>query len=220
MNMHQNAGLTPLGRERLVRLIDRGHCFARAGQACGVSAKTAAKWYRRFEAEGVIGLQDRSSRPTWLRRPTPDAIRDRIIALRRQRLTGAHIAAKTGVSAATVSRVLRRAGLNRLRDLEPAEPVRRYERDHPGDLIHLDIKRLGRFEQTGHRITGDPQKGKSRGAGLTEIPAFPSSHVPLQTLAATHRNHHRTRRRRAVLVAYLVGQAHQNSASTINNVSV
>ncbi len=92
-------------------------------------------------------------------------MRDRIIGLRRQRLTGAHIAAKTGVSAATVSRVLRRAGLSRRRDLEPAEPVRRYERDHPGELIHLDIKRLGRFEQIGHRMTGDPQKGKSRGAG-------------------------------------------------------
>ncbi len=85
--------------------------------------------------------------------------------MRRERLTGAHIAAKTGVSPATVSRVLRRAGLSRLRDLEPAEPVRRYEREHPGDLIHLDIKRLGRFERTGHRITGD-RTGQSNSRGI------------------------------------------------------
>ena len=165
MNVHKNARLTPKGRERLVRLIRDGACFSRAGQMCGCSARTAAKWWRRFDREGEAGLADRSSRPGVLRNPTAEAVRDRIIGLRRQRLTGAHIAAKTGVSAATVSRVLRRAGLSRRRDLEPAEPVRRYERDHPGELIHLDIKRLGRFEQIGHRMTGDPQKGKSRGAG-------------------------------------------------------
>ena len=110
-------------------------------------------------------MQDRSSRPYSLRNPTPDDVADRIIALRRQRLTGAHIAARTGVSAATVSRVLRRAGLSRLRDLEPAEPVRRYERDHPGDMIHLDIKRLGKFERAGHRITGD-RTGQSNSRGI------------------------------------------------------
>ncbi|HGG59983.1 MAG TPA: IS481 family transposase [Gammaproteobacteria bacterium] len=165
MNVHKNARLTPLGRERLVGMIANGLSFASAAAACGCSPKTAAKWWRRFQQEGREGLLDRSSRPHSLRNPTSEAVCERIIALRRQRLTGAHIAARTGVSPATVSRVLRRAGLSRLRDLEPSEPVRRYEREHPGELIHLDIKKLGKFSRTGHRITGDPQKGRSRGAG-------------------------------------------------------
>lgn len=165
MNVHKNARLTPLGRERLVGMIAGGATFSRAGAVCGCSAKTAAKWWRRFEREGRDGLLDRTSRPHSLRNPTPDAVAEQIIALRRQRLTGTHIAAKTGVSPATVSRVLCRAGLSRLRDLEPAEPVRRYERDHPGDMIHLDIKRLGRFERTGHRITGD-RTGQSNSRGI------------------------------------------------------
>jgi len=166
MNVHQNARLTPLGRERLVGMIAGGMTFSRAGAFCGCSAKTAAKWWRRFEREGRDGLLDRTSRPHSLRSPTPEAVTEKIVTLRRQRLTGAHIAAKTGVSSATVSRVLRRAGLSRLRDLEPAEPVRRYEREHPGDLIHLDIKRLGKFARTGHRITGDRTgQSNSRGVG-------------------------------------------------------
>lgn len=95
------------------------------------------------------------------------------MALRRQRRTGRHIALEVGVSPATVSRMLRRAGLSRLKDLEPAEPVRRYERDHPGEMIHIDIKKLGRFDRVGHRITGDPQQGKSRGAGWECSPMSP-----------------------------------------------
>lgn len=166
MNIHKNARLTPLGRERLVRLIEGGASFVEAARASGCSAKTAAKWWRRFELEGEAGLVDRSSRPHVLRNPTPEATGRRIVALRRQRLTGAHIAQKTGVSPATISRVLRRAGLSQLRDLEPAEPARRYERQSPGELIHLDIKRLGRFERVGHRITGDRTgQSKSRGIG-------------------------------------------------------
>jgi transposase InsO family protein len=85
--------------------------------------------------------------------------------LRHQRLTAKHIARQTGVSAATVSRVLKRAGLSRLKDLEPAEPVRRYERDKPGEMIHIDIKKLGRFDRVGHRITGDRRRGETRGIG-------------------------------------------------------
>lgn len=93
------------------------------------------------------------------------AVATKVEALRRQRFTGKHIAADVGVSPATVSRILKRLGLSRLQALEPAEPVRRYERDHPGELIHIDIKKLGRFDRVGHRITGNPQQGKSRGAG-------------------------------------------------------
>jgi transposase InsO family protein len=101
-----------------------------------------------------------------MRAPTPQIVIDDIIALRRQRFTGKHIAGVAGVSAATVSRVLKRAGLSRLRDLEPAEPVKRYERQNPGEIIHIDIKKLGRFERVGHRITGDRTgQSKSRGVG-------------------------------------------------------
>ena len=163
--MHKNARLTPLGRERLVGLIESGMALSRAGAVCGCSAKTAAKGWRRVQQEGRDGLLDRTSRPHSLRNPTPDNVVEQIVALRRQRLTGAHVAARIGVSPATVSRVLRRAGLSRLRDLDPAEPVRRYERAHPGDMIHLDIKRLGTFERTGHRIAGD-RTGQSNSRGI------------------------------------------------------
>jgi transposase InsO family protein len=119
----------------------------------------------RFKAAGVEGLKDRSSRPHRLHRPTPIAIVERVEALRRRRWTGKQIAAEVGVSPATVSRILKRLGLNRLAALEPAEPVRRYQREHPGELIHIDIKKLGRFDRIGHRITGDRRKGETRGAG-------------------------------------------------------
>ena len=170
MNMHKNARLTPLGRERPVGMIAQGTSFALAGSTCGCSAKTAAKWWKRFQDEGRKGLEDRRSRPNSLRNPKPDDVAERIVFLRRERLTGTHIAAKTAVSPATVSRVLRRAGLSRLRDLEPAETVWRYECGHPGDMIHLDLKRLGKFERTGYRITGsrtgqNTQRSKRAGPG-------------------------------------------------------
>jgi transposase InsO family protein len=102
----------------------------------------------------LAGLQDRSSRPHRLHRPTPQAVIEEIERLRRQRWTGKQIAVQVGASPATISRVLRRLGLNKLSALEPAEPIRRYEREHPGELIHLDIKKLGRIGSVGHRITG------------------------------------------------------------------
>ncbi len=166
MDIHKNARLTPHGRERLVRIVLGGQTPQAAARACGVCVRTARKWVARFKAEGLTGLQGRSSRPHKLHRPTPDDVVARIIALRRQRWTGKHIARQAGVAPATVSRVLERAGLSRLGDLEPAEPVRRYERAHPGELIHLDIKKLGRFERTGHRITGNRTgQSNSRGVG-------------------------------------------------------
>jgi transposase InsO family protein len=119
----------------------------------------------RFKAEGRAGMQDRSSRPQRLNRPTPPGTIEQIVALRRQRFTGKHIARELKVSAATVSRVLRRAGLSRMRDLEPAQPIRRYQYDEPGELIHIDIKKLGRFDHVGHRITGD-RRGESRSRGI------------------------------------------------------
>jgi transposase InsO family protein len=116
--------------------------------------KTVAKWVKRFRAEGVDGLRDRSSRPLSSDSQTPQATCVAVEALRRQRYTGNQIARELGISPATVSRILRRRGLNKLSALEPAEPVRRYEREKAGELIHLDIKKLGRIGSVGHRITG------------------------------------------------------------------
>lgn len=165
MNVHKNARLTVHSRADLVRRVLAGQQPKAVATAFGVDPKTVAKWVRRFEVEGPAGLADRSSRPHKLYRPTPSETAEQIIALRRQRFTGRQIARDTGVSPATVSRVLRAAGLSRIRDLEPAEPVIRYERKHAGELIHLDIKKLGRFEKPGHRVTGDRTLGKSRRAG-------------------------------------------------------
>ena len=165
MNIHENARLAPRGREHIVGLVRSGLTLKAAAQAVGVCPRTARKWIDRYRREGRKGLRDRSSRPHRLRNPTPQIVIDRIEALRRQRVTGKQIAKEAGVSPATVSRVLRRLGLNKLKALEPAEPVRRYEREHPGELIHIDIKKLGRFVRTGHRITRNRRKGESRGAG-------------------------------------------------------
>ena len=154
MNVHKNARLTPRGRERIVRQIESGQTPEAVAEAAGVCPRTVRKWVDRYRREGLAGLQDRSSRPHRLHRPTPQAVVEEIERLRRQRWTGKQIAAETGVSPATVSRVLRRLGLNKLSALEPAEPIRRYEREHPGELIHLDIKKLGRIGSVGHRITG------------------------------------------------------------------
>jgi len=164
MNIHKNARLTPLGRERIVLQVLGGKTPEAAGRAAGVCPRTVRKWVARYRSEGLAGLADRSSRPHRLYRPTPAAIVEKVETLRRQRWTGKQIAAEVGVSPATVSRILRRLGLNRIAALEPAEPVRRYEREHPGELIHIDIKKLGRFDRVGHRITGNRQSN-SRGIG-------------------------------------------------------
>ena len=165
MDIHENARLTPRGREHMVNMVLGGQTPKAVSEAVGVCRRTVKKWVDRFKAEGLAGLQDRSSRPEHLRQPTPQATVDQIEALRRQRLTGQAIAAETGVSPATVSRVLKRLGLSRLSALEPAEPVRRYQRERPGELIHIDIKKLGKFNQIGHRITGD-RTGQSNGRGV------------------------------------------------------
>ena len=166
MNLHKNARTTPAGRAELVRrVLEEGQPVKVVAAAFGVDVKTVYKWVERFEAHGPKGLEDRSSRPARLRDPTPAAVVERIIALRRERRTGEQIARETGVSASTVSRILREAKLSRAKDLEPAAPVIRYERETAGELIHIDIKKLGRFEAEGHRVTKDRQAGRSRGAG-------------------------------------------------------
>ena len=166
MNVHKNARLTPHGRERIARQVASGQTPEAVAEAAGVCPRTVRKWLDRYRGEGLAGLQDRSSRPHRLYRPTAQAIIEQVERLRRARYTGKQIAAELRISPATVSRILRRLGLNKLSALEPAEPVRRYEREHPGELIHLDIKKLGRIDGVGHRITGDrTRQSNSRGIG-------------------------------------------------------
>jgi transposase InsO family protein len=165
MNVHKNARLTPHGRERIVRQIESGQTAEAAARAAGVCSRTARKWFERYRREGLAGLRDRSSRPHRLYRPTPQVTVDAVERLRRHRFTGKQIAAELSLSPATVSRILKRLGLNRIGALAPAEPVRRYERAKPGEMIHIDIKKLGRFNRIGHRITGD-RRGQSNSRGV------------------------------------------------------
>ncbi len=147
------------------RALFGGEPIGRVAAAYVTTSKTVRKWVERYQQHGLAGLGDRASRPARLRQPTPAATVEQIIALRRDRLPGKQIAKETGTSRSTVSRYLRAARLSRARDLEPAEPVVRYERKNPGELIHLDIKKLGRFEKVGHRISGRGRQGVSRGIG-------------------------------------------------------
>jgi transposase InsO family protein/DNA-binding transcriptional regulator YiaG len=177
MDTHKNAPMTPKGREAMVRfVVDGGLSKAAAARQFNTTPKTVAKWVARFRAEGVDGLRDRSSRPHSLPSQTAPATSAAIATLRRQRHTGKQIAAEVGVSPATVSRILRRLGLNRIRDLEPVEPVRRYEREKPGEMIHIDIKKLGRINGVGHRITGD-RRGQSNLRARGQGPGWEYVHV-------------------------------------------
>lgn len=165
MNIHKNARLTLARRQELIAdMLERHLSPPVAAARAGVSAPTARKWLGRFLAQGAAGLGDASSRP----RRSPRAIDPQralvVVELRRRRLTQARIATALGLSASTVSRVLRRAGLSTLAALEPAEPVVRYEHGAPGDMVHIDTKKLGRIVRTGHRVTGD-RRDRVRDAG-------------------------------------------------------
>jgi transposase InsO family protein len=165
MNTHKNARLTFARRIEMVRdMTVRGMTPAAAATAHCVSAPTAAKWLGRFLAQGEAGLADRSSRPTLSPRSIAPSKALAIVELRRRRLIHSRIAVSLGVSKSTVGRVLARAGLSKLRDLDPVEPVRRYEHAAPGEMMHIDTKKLGRIERPGHRVTGDRRDGVE-GAG-------------------------------------------------------
>lgn len=165
MDYHHHARLTVYGREQLCVAVLSGRLgLCEASAEHKVSRQTSAKWVRRYREGGRAALMDRSSRPRRLRWPTPPAQVDEVERLRRQRWTGVQIAQATGLSRATVSRILTRLKLNRISMLEPAEPVVRYEHAAPGDLLHIDIKKLARIVKAGHRITGDP-RDETRGAG-------------------------------------------------------
>lgn len=165
MNTHKNARLTIHGRALLVRrVLDEGLRPIEAAHAAGVSPRTVYKWLARFRAEGWAGLRDRSSRPARCPHQTTAQARRDVLALRQQRKTYRQISQVTGVAPSTVGRILSRAGLNRLSALEPPKAVQRYVHEHPGDMLHLDTKKLGRFVRPGHRVTGS-RLHQSRGAG-------------------------------------------------------
>jgi transposase InsO family protein len=162
MKLHANAKLGPKGRLVICRrVIEQGWSLAEAAEAAGVSDRTAAKWTRRYRAEGEAGLLDRSSAPRRIHNVTPPERVEAITALRRVRLTGPEIAEVLEMPTSTVSAVLKRAGLGRLSRLDPPGPVRRYERSRPGELIHVDVKKLGRIvDGAGHRVLG--REGRRR----------------------------------------------------------
>jgi transposase InsO family protein len=167
MKLHGNAALTP--NKRLVlcrRVTEQGFTLSEAAEAAEVSVPTARKWARRYLAQGEAGLLDRSSAPNAQPLATPESRIEAIAALRRLRFTGYEIADCLGMAASTVSGILTRIGLGKLSRLEPPEPPNRYERRIPGDLIHIDVKKLGRIGSIGHRITGKrPGHQRNRGIG-------------------------------------------------------
>jgi hypothetical protein len=166
MNVHKNARLTPQGRALLVHRIRTAGWRVADAAAAGISERTAFRWLARHRAGGEFALQDRSSAPARCPHRTSADTVTAVERLRRQRLTGPQIARQLGVPRSTVGAILRRCGLGRLSALAPKPDVIRYQRDHPGELIHLDIKKLGRIDGVGHRITGD-RTGQSskRGTG-------------------------------------------------------
>ncbi len=171
MDIHKNARLSFRSRELLVqRVVERAVTLKAAAAAFSVTVKTAAKWVRRFRAQGNAGLLDRSSRPHRSPRRLPQAVIERVVQLRRSYTPGYEIARCTAVSPASISRILRRARLSRWRDLHPAPPVVRYEHPAPGDLLHLDIKGLTRFQQVSWR-------GDGRRRGQHKHPGWQALHV-------------------------------------------
>jgi transposase InsO family protein len=169
MMLHGNAALTPKQRLRLARrVVEQGWSLGEAAAAAEVSERTARKWVERYRGEGEAGLLDRSSAPSTQPGATAEDRIEAIAALRRLRMTGQEIAECLGMALSTVQGILTRVGLGKLSRLEPLEPPNRYERERPGELIHIDVKKLGRIGHrgAGHRATGNKGKGqRSRGAG-------------------------------------------------------
>ncbi len=180
MKVHANAPLGPKGRLTMVlRVVEQGWSLTEAAAAAGVSERTCSKWVARYRAEGESGLLDRSSAPRSIPHRTPDELVEVIAALRRLRMTGAEIAFCLGMALSTVSAVLGRIGLGKLSRLEPPEPPNRYERRHAGELIHVDVKKLGRIRGAGHRVTGHrrSQKKTRRYGKRTGVAGWEFVHV-------------------------------------------
>lgn len=155
MNIHRRAKTCPESRALLVERIQNGWTQKDAAAALGISRQTAGKWVRRYRAEGEAGLLDRSSRPKAIPRAIETAVVAQVLDLRRTRLAATDVARRLSLARSTVGLILRRNGLSRWSSLFEREPPRRYEHEAPGDLLHLDTKKLARIEGIGHRITGD-----------------------------------------------------------------
>jgi transposase InsO family protein len=165
MKLHGNARTCLHGRRLLVmRVLEQGWTLARAADAAGVSVRTVSKWIGRYRAEGVAGLLDRSSAPRSVPTRTPEERVELITLLRRLRMTAAEIAEVLSMPLSTVSTVLQRIGLGKLSRLDPPEPPNRYERRRAGELLHIDVKKLGRIGIPGHRVHGDRRR-RTRGIG-------------------------------------------------------
>src|ERR1035438_268654 len=169
MDIHKNARLSFRSREALAKLvIEQGLTRKAAAAAFRVSPKTAGKWVERYQQAGVDGLMDHSSRPRLSPRRLPKSLAESVVTLRQQHLPGYETPRRTGASAASVSRILRRAKLSRWRDLHPMPPVVRYEHAAPGDLVHLDIKGMTRFSEVSLR--GDGRlRGKHKHPGFLAL---------------------------------------------------
>jgi transposase InsO family protein len=165
MKLHGNAR-TCLHSRRLIvaRVVEEGWTLAAAAEAAGVSVRTVSKWLARFRAQGADGLVDRSSAPERVPQRTPEERVELVAALRRLRMTAAEIAETLSMPLSTVSAVLTRIGLGKLSRLEAAEPANRYQRKRPGELLHVDVKKLGRIGRPGHRVNGD-RRTRTRGIG-------------------------------------------------------
>ena len=173
MDIHKNAELSFRSREVLVQhVVERALTLKAAAAAFSVTVKTANKWVQRYRAQGQAGLYDRSSRPHRSPRRLPNTVIEHVIYLRRHHTPGYQIARRTAISPASISRILRRAGLSRWRDLHPAPPVVRYEHPAPGDLLHLDIKGMTRFQQVSWRADG-------RRRGQHKHPGWEALHVAI-----------------------------------------
>ena len=163
MDLHSGARTCPASRALLVsRVSEQRWSVSAAARAAGISRTTAHKWLLRGRDDQT--LQDRSSRPRRSPGRTPAVWEEMIVLLRRTRMTGPRIARELKLPAATVARVLRRHGLSRLRNLDPQTRPQRYEHRRAGDLVHLDVKKLGRIVRPGHRVNGD-RTTRTRGAG-------------------------------------------------------
>jgi len=203
MDYHKNARLTvSLRRDLAEKVILQRVTLKLAAASFNVSAKTAAKWVRRYREHGAQGLLDLSSRPHSSPRRTSLLLLEKVFALRRLRYNGWRIARELGLSRATVSRSLRQAGLNRLRSLDPPPPAVRYEHKHPGDLIHFDIKRLARIVKPGHRIHGDRTR-ETRGAGYEYLHVAVDDHSRLAFAAILPGQNHRS-----AIDFFLMARAH------------
>ena len=201
MDYHHHARLTIYSREQLAKSVLEGRLSLREAAAeRGLSRQSAAKWVKRYREAGVAGLEDRSSRPARSPRSTPQDRVEAVERLRRQRWTGVRIAQSTGLSRTTVSRILVRLKLNKAKMLEPQVPIVRYEHAAPGDLLHVDIKKLARIHKPGHRLTGNPQD-ETRGAGWEFLYVAVDDHSRMAYVAMMPDE-------KAVSAASFLGQAH------------